>query len=157
MNYIYDTGIFINIFHHYYPESFAGFWEKFDSAIKSGKIISTREVFQEISRKDDLVLDWAKQHKKSVFPEPTETEMVFVAKFFREKPHFQQIVKKRERLEERPCADPFVIAKAATENKCVVTTEILKPHAPKIPNICKEYGVEYTDLEGFMKREGWKF
>ena len=45
-------------------------------------------------------------------------------------------------------ADPLLIAKAKTVNGIVVTHESLVPDSSnkiKIPNICKEFGVEYCD------------
>jgi hypothetical protein len=38
-------------------------------------------------------------------------------------------------------ADAFVIARAACEDRTVVTGEVIKPNAVKIPNICAHFGV----------------
>lgn len=43
------------------------------------------------------------------------------------------------------------------ENGCVVTTEKHTPNAAKIPNVCEYFQVEWTDLEGFMESEQWRF
>lgn len=45
-------------------------------------------------------------------------------------------------------ADPFLIAYALTHGHTVVTNEKLAPvntHKVKIPNVCQNFGVEYTD------------
>ena len=42
-------------------------------------------------------------------------------------------------------------------NYCVVTQESERPHAAKIPNICEHFGVDWTNLKGFMERENWSF
>ena len=68
------------------------------------------------------------------------------------------MIRRKERLKERPVADPFVIARAkCLENGCVVTTEKHKPNSAQIPNVCEYFGVDWTDLEGFMEREQWRF
>jgi hypothetical protein len=54
-------------------------------------------------------------------------------------------------------ADSFVIAKAAVENRIVVTMEQPRPHSVKIPNICDQFGVRWLSLEDFMAAEGWEF
>lgn len=54
-------------------------------------------------------------------------------------------------------ADPFVIAKAGVEGHTVVTMELFKPNAAKIPNICQHFTVKCLTLEGFMEEEGWEF
>ena len=72
--------------------------------------------------------------------------------------HFQQMIRYQERQKGKPVADPFVIARAFTLSEgCVVTTELLKPNAAKIPNICQHFGIDCTDLGGFMERENWSF
>ena len=157
MKYVFDTGVLIDIFRHYYRDRFPSFWKQFDRAVAAGQITSTREVFKELERVDDDALTWAKGHKKTVFSEPRAEEMEFVATIFSDWPHFQQIVKERQRLEGGSCADPFVIARAKVENWTVVTTEKCRPNGARIPNICNKHGIEWVNLEEFMRREDWKF
>lgn len=56
-----------------------------------------------------------------------------------------------------PVADPFIIAKAKVYNLVVVTQEVFRENAHKIPNICIEHNVKYMTLEEFMLNEGWVF
>ena len=67
------------------------------------------------------------------------------------------LIRKKETLEGRPVADPFLVAKAKVENTTLVTQEERRENAAKIPNVCEHFGVQYTNLEGFMEREGWQF
>jgi len=47
---------------------------------------------------------------------------------------------------------------AKTIDGCVVTEEDSeKPNAPNIPNICRNFSIDFTNLQGFMERENWKF
>ena len=71
--------------------------------------------------------------------------------------HFQSLVRKKERYQGKPVADPFVIAKAKAHSGCVITQEIKKPNAAGIPNICEYFSLDYSNLEGFMEREDWTF
>ena len=92
-----------------------------------------------------------------MFVTPTAAELEVVGDIFRVN-HFQAMIRRKERLEGKPVADPFVIARAkCLENGSVVTTEKHTPHAAKIPNVCEHFEVEWTDLEGFMEREQWRF
>jgi hypothetical protein len=54
-------------------------------------------------------------------------------------------------------ADPFIIARAAVEDRIVVTMEILKPNAVKVPNICKHFDIRCPSLEESMEQESWTF
>ena len=92
-----------------------------------------------------------------MFVTPGAEELAIVRKIFAEK-HFQTMIRKQERLQGKPVADPFVIARAKFLGEaCVVTSEKPTPNAAKIPNVCEKFDVEWTDLEGFMERERWRF
>jgi hypothetical protein len=156
MLYVFDSNSFINLFHHYYPDRFPTLWKNFNILIKETKITSVREVYNEIGNSQDNLSQWAKEHKKTLFPEPTYEEFKFVSLIF-QIPHFQAIIRKKERLSGKPVADPFIIAKAKTLSGCVVTEERSTPNAARIPNICEYFKIDYTNLEGFMKIEDWKF
>lgn len=72
-------------------------------------------------------------------------------------PHFQHLVRTQERLQGKPVADPFVIAKAKLLKGCVVTEENRRPNAAKIPNVCDYFNIDCVNLEGFMEKENWIF
>ncbi len=69
----------------------------------------------------------------------------------------------------REVADPYIIAFAKEQGMVVVTEELpfdkTKPGAerkrrssgPKIPDVCKEMGVEYMTLLSLFRNERWKF
>lgn len=100
-------------------------------------------------------MQWAKDHR-GLFTEPSIEELQFVRQIFRIT-HFQFLIRKKEILNGKPVADPFVIARAAVENGVVVTQEQFKENAAKIPNVCKHFEIKPIDLENFMEQEGWEF
>ncbi|MDI6752342.1 MAG: DUF4411 family protein, partial [bacterium] len=65
-------------------------------------------------------------------------------------------MRKQERLQGKPVADPFVIAKAKILNGCVITQELKKPNAATIPNVCEYFNTSgrYKSVEGLV-RENW--
>lgn len=65
-------------------------------------------------------------------------------------------------------ADPWLIALALEKEeqqkllpeikiKVIVTEEMFKPNKVNIPFICQKLGIEYTNLIGLMRKEGWKW
>jgi hypothetical protein len=156
MVYVLDTSSLI-VIENYYPDLFPTFWNKLNTLVANGQIISTKEVFREIENINhkSIVLDWAKQHKE-LFATPSLQELLFVKSIFSVS-HFQCLINEKQRLKGTAVADPFVIAAAKVKNGTVVTEEHLKPNAAKIPNVCKHFGIPYTDLEGFMKELKWTF
>jgi hypothetical protein len=155
MIYVFDSNALIDLFKHFYRNRFPSLWEKFDLSVKEGNIVSVREVFNEIEGYSDRLSEWAKSNR-SFFQQPSPEELTFVAEIFKVS-HFQSLVRVKERLQGKPVADPFVIAKAKALNGCVITQEVKKPNAAGIPNICEHFGLDYSNLEGFMEREDWTF
>ncbi len=157
MDYVFDNNTLTAIFRHYYYDRFPTFWSKFNQLISENRICSVREVRREIEilRRGDSLEEWMKQHTE-FFETPDIEELNFITEIYKI-PHFQQNMEMKKRLKGGPFADPFIIAKAKTENAYVVTQEQYKDNAAKIPNICQYFNIACTDLEGFLKKEDWIF
>lgn len=156
MSYVFDTSAFI-ILKNYYPQRFPSVWQGLEGLAADGRLRSVREVLQELEayNDEDFIKNWAGQHP-GLFPTPRKAELEFVAGIFAV-PHFQALISQKSLLKGTPVADPFVIAAAAVEGRIVVTQEIEKPNASKIPNVCKHFGIGCFNLESFMEAEGWAF
>ena len=156
MNYVFDNSPLSALFRNYYRKAFRSLWERFDTLVADGSIVSTREVLREIEDGSlTNLLEWAKEHQY-LFATPVAAEGAFIAKIY-SVPHFQQNIEQRKLLKGGTHADAFVIAKAAVEGRAVVTVEKIKPNAVRIPNICQHFGVLCLSLEEFMEEEGWEF
>lgn len=155
--YVFDSSTLIDLFTNFYESRFPTLWSSFYQMIAEGRMVSVREVFQEItgSRQTDRLSTWAKDHR-DIFQQPTEAETSFITEIFAVQ-HFQAMISQKSLLKGSPVADPFVIAKARHIGGCVVAQEDFKPNAARIPNVCHHFGIECTDLEGFMEKENWIF
>jgi len=152
--YLFDTNSF-TVLSNYYPDRFKTFWKQFDESIAAGHALSCKEVYSELeSYSKNWIWGWA-QTNKHVFEPPTADEAAFVVQIFGVA-HFQTLVTKEQILKGSHVADPFLIASASVRGGCVVTEEKLKPHAAKIPNVCDHF-VHCTNVEGFLKQNGWEF
>lgn len=157
MIYVFDNSSLSNILNHYYQDRFPSFWEKFDDMVKAEKIISVREVRNELTGKfDDDKIDRMAQQNDRFFTNPTPEELSFITQIYSVR-HFQQNLDKKKILSGGFFADPFVIAKAWKEKATLVTEEDNKPNAAKIPNICDHFHIHCIKLEGFLTDENWKF
>jgi len=156
MIYVFDTAPLWTLFQNFYPRRFPTLWQNFGELFESGQIVSTREVGREIDNCPvERLRDWAADNGE-VFTTPTREEGAFVGQIYAV-PHFQQNIERQKLLKGGVLADPFVVAKAAVTEGTVVTMELLKDNAAKIPNICDHFGVGYMHLEDFMEAEGWEF
>lgn len=165
MIYVFDTSS-IRSLQHFYPRVFKSIWDGLGDLVSQQRLISTREVFNELERQavSAEVLKWAKDNK-GLFTMPSAAELQFVATIFQIK-HFQALIGVQQRLKGTPVADPFVIACAKINKGTVVTEEgwlrpsksrTPKPNAAKIPNVCAHFKVPCVDLEEFMQQQGWEF
>ena len=154
-SYIFDSSS-MHVLRNYYPEQFPSFWKRFENAVEVGRV-KVREVYNELEnlQKGMWIWDWV-QANKALFPMPTDDETKFVGQIFKVA-HFRSLVGQIQTLKGRPVADPFVIAAARVCGGCVVTEESKKPNAARIPNVCDHFKIDYTNVKGFMERNGWKF
>ena len=156
MIYVFVTSSFV-VLKNFYPSRFPTLWKKIDQLVRAKRLISTREVLNELESREgeDFILDWAKS-RKQVFPIPTNEELQFVNRIF-SVPHFQSLIGQKSILKGSPVADPFVIAAEKVRDGFVVSEETKKPNAAKIPNVCEHFDIECINVEGFMNKEGWAF
>ena len=155
--FVFDSSPLIVLFRHFYPDRFPTLWENFSALISSGKAFSVREVENEIKRygSENRLTDWAITNR-DFFSKPTHSELLFVTEIFKVK-HFQALIRKKERLQGKPVADPFVIAKAKVDGFTVVTQETFKKNSAQIPNVCEHFKVPCINLEIFMEKQEWTF
>lgn len=155
--YVFDTNVFISL-GMYYPKRFPTIWERVNALADSGKLVSVREVRRELETNcsSEHVLNWVNQYRH-IFHISTNEECEIVSQIFR-KPQYRGFVKINNILKGMPVADPFIIASAKVRDFCVVTQESSnKPQGARIPNACKDFGVECIDLEGFLERENLEY
>lgn len=154
--YAFDNSPLSTLFKNYYPARFPTLWRQFDALVAAKRLLSTREVAREIADSSiEALRQWAESHG-NLFPVPTAAEGEIVKQIYGVR-HFQQNIERQKLLKGGRNADPFVIARAAVAGCPVVTMELLRPNAAKIPNICQHFGIQCLTLEQFMEQERWQF
>ena len=157
--YVFDTSSFSQLFGSYYQSVFPTLWALFDEMVAAGRLVSVREVKNEIERnlgtRLEMLTAWCVSHQE-LFTAPNPQEQRYVASIFQQS-HFRQLVTQKALLRGTPVADPFIVARAWELGGCVVTEEADRPNAARIPNVCAHFSVDCTNLEGFMERERWQF
>lgn len=144
--YVFDSNIYINLQRRQPIDVYPSVWSKISELMESGIVISSREVYDELSVGNDDIVEWAKARKESFLPSDVEIQKR-VRKILAEHRGLVEGGKKKN------SADPFVIA-LAQEKKCTVVSEEVRSNsmeAPKIPNVCEAYGIPQIDLVAFMR------
>jgi Domain of unknown function (DUF4411) len=155
--FVFDTSAYINGWRdHYPPTTFPGVWALIEEAFDDGRVLSPREVYNELTRKDDDVAAWAKD-RMGGFMEPTEDVMRAAGTIFE-----QELPNSAN----RDGADPWVIAEARIRDLTVVTYEgrtfsgvptSEKRWASSMPGICKRLGIGCITLPEALGQLGGIF
>ena len=153
--YFVDTNEWINL-NRYYPRGvFAGLWENIESLIAEGRILSPKEVLDEIERGHDELVEWCRAHRNMFLN--TDKLIGQVQKILKEHP---TLVNPNARHES---ADPYLIALAASykdnilgQSPIIVTDEKVD-NKSRIPYAAKDNGVQTCKLMEMVQKEGWTF
>ena len=157
MQYCLDANIFIQAKNFYYHFDICpGFWDWLDQ--QTGTIGSIIPVCEELVAGNDELKPWAKDRKETGFfadnTDPAVQEVFrTIAVYVDSQYETHQAGKFLDG------ADPWLIAYARVQDCTIVTSERLAPGAKivKIPNICEEFGVDYTDCFTMLKRLNARF
>ena len=154
MRYSIDTSSLINGFRINYPYlNFPRLWnEHLPSLVASGELRATEEVYIELKRQDDELIQWIEDYRDDLFVEVDEEIQYEVREILRS--HTALVHAGRG----RSGADPFVIALAKL-NVCTVVTEEGRGSAknPKMPDVCDDLGVPYIRLVDLIGEQGWVY
>lgn len=153
MRYSLDTSALLEAWRRSYPRDvFPSLWEKLEGLISTGDLRATEEVFFELERQDDEVLDWAKENP-SLFIEIDDAIQRDVQSILEK---FPRLVDTRK---SRSGADPFVIALALGRRSTVVTNERASgsPDRPHIPDVCTALGIRCITILELIREQGWVF
>lgn len=151
--YCIDTCCFITGWATYDPETFSGVWERLAGLADDGRLVSSSEVLDELSKKADAIHDWAKA-RESMFL-PLTPDVVAETRALLKK--YPRLLNERKG---RNSADPYVLALAKVKGCVVVSEETPSTNVetnPKVPSVCAAEGIECIRLPELIKRERWKF
>ncbi len=149
--YVVDTSVFRHILWHVYRSVVPEIWDGLEHMLHVGQVISVKEVYRELElqfAEDKALLAWVKQYRKS-FKKPTNEEASLVSDIYSIR-NLQNGVSHKNILLGRPVADAFLVAKACAVGGIVVSREVYKENAAKIPNICELLDVPYIGEEEFQ-------
>lgn len=158
--YIIDASALIDLRPYPY-DIFKTLWANIERLVKNNRLISTEQVLEELKKKDDEILKWAKKNKKmfkQLTPEQIRQVRIIINAF-------RALIDPNK---ETPDADPFVIALALEKDpqqtlisfnnkKVVITQESYKNGKINIPYVCQSYGIECIKIIELFRREKWKF
>lgn len=158
-----DTNVFLDIWcppegNIYSKSRMPELWDHIEKLVGKGRIIATKEVYDELCEHASPDLkQWLDDHK-SMFN--LSDKQVGYADDVINKVYSKY--KDGYRPEVKDAADPFVAAVALEHRATVLTQEQRQdPHdpalvnGPRIPTICAEYNLPCVNIEEFVTKEGF--
>lgn len=147
-----DSSALIHGWHRIYrPKNFGIVWDQMALLVEEGRLRSSIEVYGELERKDDELLNWCKERKEKMFVQIDDATQGHVSRIMNDHPRLVDTVKGRSG------ADPFVIALAATGRPAMTVITEENPGKVKIPDVCKAENIPWCGLADLIEREDWKF
>jgi Domain of unknown function (DUF4411) len=138
---------------HYPPATFPSVWALIAEAMADGRIVPPREVFRELTAKDDEIAEWTKD-LSGLFLDPSEAVQRAAGEIYTMFPGAGR----------RDGADPFVVAEAQVRGFTVVTYEgrsfsgvPTKRWHRSMPGICAHVGVPCATLPEALTMLGASF
>jgi predicted nucleic acid-binding protein len=152
--YLLDSSVLIEAYQRNHPPDVnESFWERLSSLVSNGLARMPDEIYREIERKADGLLDWCKERKDDLVMPIEEAEQRAVAEVLAA--HRRLVDTKKG----RSMGDPWVIAFAKVHGASVVTEEDATGNivTPKIPDVCKAMGIPCMNTLSLIRAERWKF
>lgn len=145
-----DTSALLEAYvRRYPPDVWPSLWDnKFDELINAGRFIAAFEVLEDLRRRDDDILAWAKE-RIGMFKDLDHYE-----------PQLKEIMANYPRLVNtrtgKSGSDPMVIALALARGLTVVSEEGMgSENNPKIPYVCNQLEIRHINLLDFIREQQW--
>jgi hypothetical protein len=151
--YSFDTSAILNGRRDLFrPAVFVGLWNRIEDEIARGGIRAVDEVQRELAKRDDDAKQWS-DRQPELFCQLSPPIQDGARKVLSLYPNLVRQGGKRSG------ADPFVIALALVTKGTVVSEETASGNLskPRIPDVCRDLGVPYVTLMGYIETQGWEF
>lgn len=158
-----DTNVFIQVWgppqgNIYSKTRMPDLWNHIEKLVDEGKVVASKEVYDElVEHASEELMEWLQKHKSifSLTAEQIEIARVIINDVYAK-------YKNGYKPEIKDAADPFVVATAIACGGKVLTLENRQgPHnprdigSPKIPTVCEYYNVPCYNLDEFLEEEGF--
>lgn len=154
MRYVLDTNVFLEANKRYYGLDFCPmFWSWLRKHERQGSLYSITSVYDELKGYGDELATWVKQHSNYFHSESDRECQENFSKIVN-LCHSEYDLTHKKNLNFLDSADPWLIARAMTDNSIIVTEEKYKHNAKKIiiPNLCQTLGVEYISTFDLLRK-----
>lgn len=151
--YCVDSSTLMNFEDRFPDDIFVGLWEDLGDLAEQGRLLSHREVYEEIQLGGGFLTEWAKQHR-GIFLDHTAQQAALIGDIVDRFPALSGAHKTTPYE-----ADAWLIALSlcADRSWIVVTDESPKPAKRRIPMACQAFGVPWMNGYQLLRQEQWRY
>jgi len=151
--YCVDSSTLMNFEDKFPRDIFVGLWDDLSQLIEEGRLVSHREVYDEIQQGSGFLTGWAKEHRH-IFMDHTAEQAALIGQIVDQFPALSGAGKTTP-FE----ADAWLIAQSICQDRVltVVTDESPKPQKRRIPVACKTFGVPCINGYDLLREEKWQY
>ena len=138
---------------HYGADVFAPQWAVIERLILSGVIVAPRRVEDELSKWEKSVPamgSWLKERSHMFREVATEAQLLSAKQIVGVYPAYGETMNYLGDLEVMTLAEALGLAVISLESE---SPGSISKKRPKIPNVCKEFGIDCVSVAGFLRRE----
>lgn len=157
--YAIDTNVIVSFLggsdsEHYPLDVFKPQWDFLESAIREGRVVAPRVVETELEKwatKVVAVRGWLHDHNYLFHDIESDSQLDGAKRIVNAYPAYATSANYVGDLE----VMAFALARGLTVISLEVKATQHSAKRPKIPNICDEFGIEWVNLAGFLRADGF--
>lgn len=151
--YCIDSSTLMNFEDKFPKDIFVGLWEDLADLIAHGRLVSHREVYEEIQQGSGFLAEWAAEHRR-IFVEHTQAQAALIGQIVDRFPALSG-AHKTSPYE----ADPWLIAQSICHGRTltIVTDESARPQKRRIPVACNAFHVPWINGYQLLRDEKWQY
>lgn len=159
--YLLDANVFVEAARRYYAfDILPPFWDLLVGHAARGVVCSVDRVKDELLRGKDELAEWVVNEFKSAFRRTDTSDVVNMYRTIMSWVSLHSQFKPEAKSEFAVAADGWLIAYALVHGCTLVTHEQYEPNCRrkvKIPNVCKQFGVETINTFDMLRQLGVRF
>jgi len=159
--FVLDSSVFIEASRRYYAFDIAPtFWDSLINSANNKQLCSIDWVKKELLRGNDELADWARNDFSSAFFSSDRDDIGNNYSLIMNWVNGQGQFTGAAKADFAKGADGWVVSFAMVNSYVVVTQEVYSPEIKRkvpIPNVCREFGVEYIDTFNMLRKLNIRF
>lgn len=155
MIYSVDTSALVDAWRRWYPpDTHPSLWVNIDAVAQEGRLFISDMVLEELYERDDELASWCDEREPFLCQPSDDAVQEVLREVINAHPNLGATIPGGKNF-----ADPYVIAAAHVRSATVISHENRTGNlnGPKIPDVCRVYGIEYRRLPDLIRAEGWRF